>query len=86
MRSAIREPGGTPWAAGQPSPPQAAPASAFPTRDEIEHLQSRKLQALLKAIIPSNPFYAWKLSALGPPLAPDSLASYQTPGSIHHAA
>src|ERR1019366_1123808 len=35
----------------------------FPTREEIEHLQMRKLRSLLKVILPANPFYTRKLAA-----------------------
>ena len=39
-------------------------------------MQLRKLRSLLEAILPSNPFYARKLAACGPALAPASLEAY----------
>ena len=58
------------------SPGQARLAGGFPTREEIEQLQLRKLRSLLEAILPANPFYARKLAACGPALAPASLEAY----------
>jgi phenylacetate-CoA ligase len=37
----------------------------FPDRSQIQALQLRKLQALLRAIVPANPFYTRKLGATG---------------------
>jgi phenylacetate-CoA ligase len=39
-------------------------------------LQLRKLRSLLEAVLPSNPFYARKLTACGPALAPANLEAY----------
>lgn len=51
----------------QPSTQAAAPESSpFPERSQIERLQLRKLQSLLAAIIPANPFYVRKLAGCGP--------------------
>ena len=44
------------------SSPSPAPATRFPDAGEIRRLQLRKLEALLAAIIPANPFYARKLA------------------------
>jgi phenylacetate-CoA ligase len=63
--SAISEPSPAPWGAGRPSLPEAPLARGFPTREEIERLQLRKLRSLLEAILPANPFYARKLAAYG---------------------
>lgn len=46
--------------------PSPLSISAFPTRAQIEELQWHKLELLLEAIRPSNPFYTQKLSALRP--------------------
>src|ERR1017187_95764 len=62
---------------GQPSLPEAPRAGAFPTQEEIEQVQLRKLRSLLQAILPSNPFYARKLAALRPPLALATLEEYK---------
>src|ERR1035438_5428887 len=74
--NAISEPGEAPWGAAQPSLPEAPPANGFPTREQIERVQLRKLRSLLGAIVPSNPFYARKLTACGPPPVPSSLEAY----------
>jgi phenylacetate-CoA ligase len=58
------------------SPSQDLPIGGFYTREEIERLQLRKLSSLLGAILPANPFYARKLAACGPILAPASLEAY----------
>jgi phenylacetate-CoA ligase len=57
------------------SPSQNPLAGGFSTREEIEHLQMRKLRSLLKAILPANPFYTRKLAACD---AENSLASLWT--------
>jgi phenylacetate-CoA ligase len=75
--SPIHSPGEAPWGVGQPSPPGGPPARAFPTQEEIEQVQLRKLRALLEAIFPANPFYARKLAAGGAALAPASLEDYK---------
>jgi phenylacetate-CoA ligase len=62
--------------ADQASPAKAKPTRGFPTREEIESVQLRKLRALLEMILPSNLFYTRKLSACGPTLAPDSLEAF----------
>src|ERR1035441_6161271 len=74
--SAISEPGEAPWGAAQPSLPEAPPASGLPTREQIERVQLRKLRSLLGAIVPSNPFYARKLTDCGPVPVPASLEAY----------
>src|SRR4051812_2470440 len=38
-------------------------AELFPSRQAIEQLQLEKLRSLLDSVLPSNPFYARKLSA-----------------------
>src|ERR1039457_7247251 len=73
----IHPPGKAPWGVGQPSLPEAPRAGAYPTREEIEQVQLRKLRSLLQAILPSNPFSARKLVALGPAIAPSSLEEYK---------
>ena len=66
--------------AGPPSPraalesPDAPPA--FPDRERIVRLQLRKLEALLAAIIPANPFYARKLAGSGAGFAFANLADF----------
>ena len=74
--SAIREPGEAPRDAGQPSLTGGPLVGGFPTPEEIGQLQLRKVRSLLAAILPSNPFYARKLAACGPALAPASLGAY----------
>ncbi|MCX6913906.1 MAG: hypothetical protein NT167_12780, partial [Verrucomicrobia bacterium] len=74
--SSISEPSQAPWGTGQPSLPEAPLAGSFPTREEIERLQLRKLCSLLEAILPANPFYARKLATCGPTIAPASLDAY----------
>jgi len=61
--SALRENGEASWGAERPSLPHGRPPRGFPTREEIEHLQLRKLRSLLEAILPANPFYAHKLAS-----------------------
>jgi phenylacetate-CoA ligase len=58
------------------SPFQVLPTGGFPTREEIERLQLRKLHSLLEAILPANPFYARKLAANGAAPEPASLEAY----------
>ena len=72
----VSPPGPAPWGAGQPFPPGGSLAGGFPTHAEIKRIQLRKLRALLDAILPSNPFYARKLSPSGSRLALDSLEAY----------
>ena len=74
--SSISEPSQAPWGTGQPSLPEAPLAGSFPTREEIERLQLRKVRSLLEAILPANPFYARKLATCGPTIAPASLDAY----------
>src|ERR1035438_2647451 len=59
------------------SPSQNLPSVGFPTHEEIERLQLRKLQSLLGASRPANPFYARKLSACESALAPESIEAYK---------
>src|ERR1035441_415959 len=66
----IHSPGEAPLGVGQPALPEASHAGGFPTLDKIEQVQLRKLRSLVQAILPSNPFYARKLAALGPALSP----------------
>src|SRR5512141_2956633 len=66
----IHAPSEVPSPAEQPLPPKGALARTFPTREEAERVQLRKLQALLEAIVPSNAFYARKLAACGLALGP----------------
>src|ERR1039457_535860 len=66
----IHPPGEAPRGVGQSSSPGGSPARAYPTQEAIEQVQLCKLRALLEAILPSNPFYAHKLAALGPALSP----------------
>src|ERR1017187_3484843 len=73
----IHPPGETPRGVGRPSRPGGPLAGVFPTQEEIEQVQLRKLRSLLEAILPSNPFYARKLSACGPALALASLDEYK---------
>jgi len=54
------------------------PANPFPDWPQIQRLQLRKLDALLAAILPTNPFYARKLAACGERLSFDTLADYST--------
>ncbi len=42
------------WGVGQPSLPGGPLAGGFPTREEIEQMQLRKLRSLLEAILPAN--------------------------------
>src|ERR1017187_5236589 len=73
----IHPTGEAPRGVGQPSPPGGSPARVFSTQEEIEQVRLRKLRSLLKAILPSNPFYARKLADDGPALAPASLEEYK---------
>ncbi len=73
----IGERGEAPWGAGQPPLPKGPLAGGFPTQEEIERLQLRKVRSLLDAILPSNPFYARKLTASRLPLTPDTLDAYR---------
>src|ERR1017187_9983101 len=66
----VHSPGEAPRGLGQPSLSEAPHAGGFPTLDKIEQVQLRKLRSLVQAILPSNPFYARKLAALGPALSP----------------
>jgi len=50
--------------------PGSPPARPFPTHAELERVQLRKVEALLAAILPANPFYARKLAACVPSLSP----------------
>src|SRR5664279_1760991 len=59
------------------SPSQALLVGDFPTQEEIERVQLRKLHSLLEAILPSNAFYTRKLAACGPALASASLEAYR---------
>ena len=59
------------------SPSQALLIGGFPTPEEIERLQLRKLRSLIEAILPANPFYARKLATCGPALASASLEAYR---------
>jgi len=74
--SAIREHGEASCAAGQTPVSGGQLAGGFPTREEIERLQLRKVRSLLQTILPANPFYARKLAACGPTIAPASLDAY----------
>jgi phenylacetate-CoA ligase len=65
-----------PWGAAQPALPEPPLAGGFPSREEIESLQLRKLRSLSQAILPANPFYSRKLAACGPALAPASREAY----------
>jgi phenylacetate-CoA ligase len=49
---------------------------SFPTREEIEQVQLRKLQSLLETILPSNAFYARKLAGCETANATTNLESY----------
>ncbi len=65
-----------PWAAHQASPPARPLLNGYPTQDEIEQVQLRKLRTLFGAILPANPFYARKLAACGQAIPPTSLEAY----------
>jgi phenylacetate-CoA ligase len=69
----IHPPGEALWGVGQPFLPGSPLVGSFPTQEEIEQVQLRKLRSLLEAILPSNKFYARKLAGCGPagsPLTP----------------
>jgi phenylacetate-CoA ligase len=70
----IHTPGEVPWPAEQPLPPKGPLAGTFPTLEEIEPVQLRKVRSLLEAIVPSNAFYARKLAACGSALGPLTLS------------
>src|ERR1035437_9760784 len=72
----IQPTGEAPRGVGQAASPEGPLGRIFPTQEAIEQVQLRKLRALLAAILPSNPFYARKLAACGPALAPVSLEAY----------
>jgi phenylacetate-CoA ligase len=74
--SSIREPGEAPSGARQASSRVDTLGAGFPTHEEIERLQLRKLRALLEAIAPSNAFYARKLAAAGLAIAAASPQAY----------
>ena len=56
--------------------PVALDGRAFPNRTAIEALQLGKLRALLRAILPANPFYAHKLATCAPSWQPASVAEF----------
>ena len=74
--SPIRDPHQAPWGEGQATLPEDRLAAGFPSHEEIERVQLRKLRSLLEAILPSNAFYARKLAACQSALAPVSLQAY----------
>src|SRR5271169_2503971 len=73
---AIRGSSESSWGARQPTLPESPRVAGFPTQEEIERVQLRKLHSLLESILPANAFYARKLAACGPALAPASLEAY----------
>src|SRR5690349_2823554 len=48
-----------------------------PDRGHIEQLQLSKTRALLKSLLPANPFYTQKLAACGPGPSPRDLQEFR---------